>query len=87
LQAQTLHSVCPVSDGEFNSAAAGDLDAPMPGGSPVLEDVPDVVLDDPVGPELAFSSPGDCPGGMNGDCGALVMYLKQAPEAVERAAL
>jgi hypothetical protein len=54
LQAQTLQLVCPVSDGEFNSAAAGDLDAEMPGGSPALEDVLDVVPDDPVGPELAF---------------------------------
>ena len=54
LQAQTLQLVCPVSEGEFNSAAAGDLDAEMPGGSPALEDVLDVVPDDPVGPELAF---------------------------------
>jgi len=77
LQAQTLQNVCPVSDGEFSSAADGEFELPAPGGDPEVEDVPDeevpdVVLDDPVVPGLMLLSPGDCPGGMNGDCGASV---------------
>jgi len=65
-----------VSDGEVFSASAGEFEVPVPGGSPALEaalaDVPGIVLDDPGAPVLAFSSPGDCPGSMNGDCGVLV---------------
>jgi hypothetical protein len=77
LQAQTLQKVCPVSDGEFFSAWAGEFEDPLVVGSPALEvlveDVPEVVvLVDPVEPTLAPCSPGDTPGGMNGDCGALV---------------
>jgi hypothetical protein len=72
LQAQTLQTVCPVSDGEFFSALAGEFDGLVVVGSPALEDVLEVVavvLDDPT---LELPSPGDCPGWMNGDCGALV---------------
>jgi hypothetical protein len=43
LQAQTLQILCPVSDGEFFSAPDGEFDVPTPGGSPMLEDVPEVV--------------------------------------------
>jgi hypothetical protein len=72
LHAQTLHSVCPVSVGEFLSALTGEFDVVVPGGRPALkEDVLDVGLDVDV-PTLVLLSPGDCPGGMNGDCGALV---------------
>jgi hypothetical protein len=72
LQAQTLQFVCPVSVGEFFSALAGEFDVVVPGGCPMFVDVPDVVLVvDVAGLELL--SPGDCPGGMNGDCGVLVM--------------
>ncbi|MGH7914067.1 MAG: hypothetical protein ACREPW_05385 [Candidatus Binataceae bacterium] len=83
MQAQTLQKVWPVSDGEFFSALAGEFDASVPGGCPAL-DAPDVVL---AGAALALLSPGDCPGGMNGDCGVLVRYAIQAPEAAERAAV
>jgi len=68
-----LHSVCPVSVGEFLSALAGEFEVVVPGGRPAPEDdVLDVGLDvdDPM---LKLLSPGDCPGGMNGDWGALVM--------------
>jgi hypothetical protein len=77
LQAQTLQTVCPVSDGEVWSAPAGEFDE-LVVGSPAFEDeleVVDVVLDDPVVVVVvvgALLSPGDCPGGMNGDRGALV---------------
>ena len=71
LQAQTLHAPSPVCNGEFLSAVAGEFDVPAPGGCPALEfeDVPEVTLDDEVRVPL---SPGDCPGGINGDCGVLV---------------
>jgi hypothetical protein len=77
LHAQTLHSVCPVSAGEFLSALTGEFDE-LVVGSPALEleveeEVADVVLGDPVVVVGALLSPGDCPGGRNGDCGALVM--------------
>jgi hypothetical protein len=43
LQAQTLQIRCPVSDGSFFSAPYGEFDdVPTPGGSPMLEDVPEV---------------------------------------------
>jgi hypothetical protein len=72
-----LHSVCPVCAGEFLSALTGEFDE-LVVGSPTLElevelEVEDVVLDDPVVVVGALLSPGDCPGGRNGDCGALVM--------------
>jgi hypothetical protein len=72
LQAQTLHWVCPVSAGEFLSALTGEFDVVEPGSAAALDDVLDVGLDvdDPM---LELPSPGDCPGGMNGDCGVLVM--------------
>jgi hypothetical protein len=72
LHAQTLHWVCPVSAGEFLSALAGEFDVVVPGGCPMFVDVPDVVLVVDVA-VLELLSPGDCPGGMKGDCGALVM--------------
>jgi hypothetical protein len=72
LQAQTLHSVCPVSDGEFLSALTGEFDVVVPGSAAAPDDVLDVVLDVDT-PVLELLSPGDCPGGMNGDCGALVI--------------
>jgi hypothetical protein len=72
-----LHSVCPVSAGEFLSALTGEFDELVVGSPPleleVEEEVEDVVLDDPVVVVGALLSPGDCPGGRNGDCGALVM--------------
>jgi hypothetical protein len=72
-----LHSVCPVSAGEFLSALTGEFDELVVGNPPleleVEEEVEDVVLDDPVVVVGALLSPGDCPGGRNGDCGALVM--------------
>jgi hypothetical protein len=77
LHAQTLHSVCPVCAGEFLSALTGEFDELVVGSPPleleVDEEVEDVVLDDPVVVVGALLSPGDCPGGRNGDCGALVM--------------
>jgi len=81
LHAQTLHSVCPVCAGEFLSALTGEFDELVVGSPPleleveleVEEEVEDVVLDDPVVVVGALLSPGDCPGGRNGDCGALVM--------------
>jgi hypothetical protein len=70
LQAQTLHDVCPVSAGEFFNTLEGKVDTPVPGGWAGLADVLEVAaLDDTL---LALPSPGDCPGGMKGDCGALV---------------
>jgi hypothetical protein len=42
LQAQTRQILCPVSDGSFLSAPACEFDVPTPGGSPLLEDVPEV---------------------------------------------
>lgn len=87
MQAQTLQEVRPVCAGEFCSAAAGELEVAAPGGSTEPEDVPEVVLDDPVLPELVVvPSPGDCAGGIYGDCTARVSVAKQAPEAAERAA-
>jgi hypothetical protein len=72
-----LHSVCPVKVGEFLSALTGEFDELVVGSPPleleVDEEVEDVVLDDPVVVVGALLSPGDCPGGRNGDCGALVM--------------
>jgi hypothetical protein len=72
-----LHSVCPVCAGEFLSALTGEFDELVVGSPPleleVEEEVEDVVLDDPVVVVGALLSPGDCPGGRNGDCGALVM--------------
>ncbi len=57
----------------------GEFDGLVVVGSPALEDeleVVDVVLDAsvvvPVGVVVSVLSPGDCPGGMNGDCGVLV---------------
>ena len=77
MHAQTLHSVCPVCAGEFLSALTGEFDELVVGSPPleleVEEEVEDVVLDDPVVVVGALLSPGDCPGGRNGDCGALVM--------------
>lgn len=77
MHAQTLQNVCPVSAGEFLSALTGEFDELVVGSPPleleVEEEVEDVVLDDPVVVVGALLSPGDCPGGMNGDCGALVM--------------
>ena len=77
MHAQTLHSVCPVKVGEFLSALTGEFDELVVGSPPleleVEEEVEDVVLDDPVVVLGALLSPGDCPGGRNGDCGALVM--------------
>jgi hypothetical protein len=72
LQAQTLHSVCPVSAGEFLSALTGEFDVVEPGSAAALDEVLDggLDVDDPM---LELPSPGDCPGGMNGDCGVLVM--------------
>ena len=80
MQAQTLQAVCPVSVGEFFSEVAGEFDD-VPGSTEpeeleeveavleVVEVVLAVVLDELV---LRTLSPGDCPGGMNGDCGVLV---------------
>jgi hypothetical protein len=71
LQAHTLQAPSPVCVGEFLSAVTGEFDVPVPGGCPALEfeAVPAVTLDDEVPVPLR---PGDCPGGMNGDCGVLV---------------
>jgi hypothetical protein len=76
-----LQNVCPVSAGEFLSALTGEFDELVVGSPPleleveleVDEEVEDLVLDDPVVVVGALLSPGDCPGWMNGDCGALVM--------------
>ena len=68
MQAQTLHEVCPVSVGEFFSPLPGELDGLVTVGSPALEDEVEVALDATV---LELLRPGDCPGGMNGDCGEL----------------
>jgi hypothetical protein len=76
LQAQTLHWVCPVSAGEFLSALTGEFDVVEPGSAAAPDDALDDVLDvglDVDDPMLELPSPGDCPGGMNGDCGVLVM--------------
>jgi len=85
LQAQRLHAVCPVSDGEFSSALAGEVDTVGPGGCPVFEEAPDATLPDDSLLTLLLS-PGDCPGWMNGDCAPCVTDAKHAPEAAERAA-
>lgn len=74
LQAHTLQAPSPVCVGEFLSAVAGEADVSVPGGSEVEEvgdvgEVADVTLD---GEVLVTPRPGDCPGGMNGDCGVLV---------------
>lgn len=71
LQAHTLHAPCPVCVGEFLSAVTGEFEVPVPGGCPALEfeAVPEVTPEDEV---LEPLRPGDCPGGMNGDCGVLV---------------
>jgi hypothetical protein len=50
----------------------GEPEVVVPGGCPVFVDVPEVVLVEDVA-VLELLSPGDCPGGMKGDCGALVM--------------
>ncbi len=48
----------------------GEFEVPVLAGPTLeFEDVPDVTLDDEV---LVPLRPGDCPGGMNGDCGVLV---------------
>jgi hypothetical protein len=83
LQAQTLQNVRPVIEGEFSSPLAGWLGT-VPGSCPLLDGV---VTPEGTGVDSRVGSPGDCPGGMNGDCGALVMYAKQALVAAPRAAL
>lgn len=57
-----------MSAGEFFSALDGRFDVPTPGGSPALEDAAEVALDAAL---VALLNPGDCPGGMKGDCGEL----------------
>jgi hypothetical protein len=44
LQAQTLQILCPVIDGAFLSAPDDEFDVPTPGGSPLLEVMPEVEL-------------------------------------------
>lgn len=79
-----MQNVAPVSEGELLSALTGEFDIVVPGGPVVFEVAAEGTADsDAVVPLL---SPGDCPGGMNGDCGALVTYEMQAAEAAERAA-
>jgi hypothetical protein len=70
LHAHTVHAPCPVCVGEFLRAVTGEFEVPVLAGPTLeFEDVPDVTLDDEV---LVPLRPGDCPGGMNGDCGVLV---------------
>lgn len=68
LQAQTLHTVCPVSAGEFCKAAAGEFETLVKGPAAIIPSTPDV----PGGAALATVpavSPGDSAGGIKGDCG------------------
>jgi hypothetical protein len=67
LQAHTLQNVRPVIEGEFSSPLAGLLGV-VPGSCPLLDGV---VTPEGTGVDPRMGSPGDCPGGMNGDCGAL----------------
>jgi len=84
LHAHTLQNVAPVSEGELLSALTGEFEVVVPGGPVVFEVAADGTADsDAVVPLL---SPGDCPGGMNGDCGTLVTYERQAPDAAALAA-
>jgi hypothetical protein len=84
LQAQTLQNVCPVIEGEFSNPPA-ELVGAAPG-TPPLE-LEGGVIPDGTGVDSKAGSPGDCPGGMNGDCGELVICARQALVAASRAAL
>lgn len=79
-----MQTVAPVSEGEVLSSLTGEFDVVVPGGAVVFEVAAEGAPE--VDVPVPLLSPGDCPGGMNGDCGTLVTYERQAPDAAALAA-